>query len=383
MLWWPNFGVFLVQLTYFIGSFYLYKWFVRLLQPPQRLRHTFRLIFIILVGSFLAGKILGRYEFNSFNYFLSFFSSIGMGFTFFFCIFAGGSDLLRYFWKQLPLPGGILIPNSRAFRRTLVAVISGFALVMGGCALREAYNIDVTRLDLPLRGLPAEMEGLTLLQISDVHYGMLTENGRLSKIVARINDLNPDIVVITGDLVDESVSHMERMADPLSKLKSRLGVFAITGNHDYYAGADRVVAIMKGAGIRVLRNEVTVLPGGLQLLGIDDPTGARRVGAPVPDFNRLVSTLDPRKPSILLYHQPYNFEKTARAGVGLQLSGHTHGSQVLPLRPISHVLFHHLRGLYRQGDSYMYVTRGIGTGGPPMRLGSPPELVYIRLHSKV
>ena len=101
--------------------------------------------------------------------------------------------------------------------------------------------------------------------------GCSSKTGGCSQIVARINELNPDIVVITGDLVDESVSHMEKMAGPLSKLKSRLGVFAITGNHEYYAGVDRVVAIMEGAGIRVLRNEVAVLPGGLQLLGIDDP----------------------------------------------------------------------------------------------------------------
>ena len=381
MLFWQNFGTLFVHSMYFIGCVYLYTWFIRLLQPPPRLRRTIRLIFIILIGSLLIAKILGRYEFNSFSYFLSFFSSTWMGFTFFFCVFAGGSDLIRYLLKKFYLPGGVSTTNSPGFRRTLVAVISGLVLVTGGCALREANKIGVTRLDLPLHGLPAKMEGLTVLQVSDVHYGMLVENGRLSQIVARINELNPDMVVITGDLVDESVSHMERMADPLSKLKSRLGVFAITGNHEYYAGVDRVVAIMEGAGIRVLRNEVVVLPGGLQLLGIDDPTGARRVGAPVPDFNRLLSTLDPRMPSILLYHQPQNFEKAASAGVGLQLSGHTHGSQLLPLRPISHVLFEHLRGLYSQGNSYMYVSRGVGTGGPPMRLGSPPELVYIRLHS--
>ena len=380
MLLWQNFGVFFVHSIYFIATIYLYKWFIRLLQPSPRLRHTIRLIFIVLVGSLFIGKILGRYEFNSFSYFLSFSSSTWMGFTFFFCVFAAGSDLIRFLLKKFPLQGSVSIANSRRFRRTLVAVISGLTLVTGGCALREAYTIGVTRLDVPLRGLPAEMEGLTVLQVSDVHYGMLVENGRLSEMVARINELRPDIVVITGDLVDESVSHMERMAEPLSKLKSRLGVFAITGNHEYYAGVDRVVAIMEGVGIRVLRNQVAVLPG-IQLLGIDDPTGARRVGAPVPDFNRLVSTLDPRKPSILLYHHPQNFEKAAGAGVGLQLSGHTHGSQVLPLRPISHILFPHLRGLYSQGNSYMYVSRGVGTGGPPMRLGSPPELVFIRLHS--
>jgi predicted MPP superfamily phosphohydrolase len=188
-------------------------------------------------------------------------------------------------------------------------------------------------------------------------------------------------VVITGDLVDESVSHMEEMEVPLANLKSRLGVIGIMGNHEFFVGVDRVERIMRRAGIQVLRNQIKVLPEGLQVLGVDDPTFYRRMGLPLPDFDGLVKRLDSEKPSILLYHQPLHFEDVAASGVGLQLSGHTHGPQFLPMVPFLRLFYSHLRGFYHIKDSYLYVSRGVGTGGPPMRLGSRPELVYIRLLS--
>ena len=174
---------------------------------------------------------------------------------------------------------------------------------------------------------------------------------------------------------------MEEMALPLANLKSRLGVMAIMGNHEFFAGVDRAETIMRRAGIQVLRNEIKVLPGGLQILGVDDPTVYRRRGLPQPDFDGLVKRLDPEKPSILLYHQPLHFEEVAASGMGLQLSGHVHGPQLLPMVPFARLFYSHLRGLSHVGESYLYVSRGVGTGGPPMRLGSPPELVYIRLRS--
>jgi predicted MPP superfamily phosphohydrolase len=381
---WASFAFFFsVVLSIYGGAhYYLYTWLVRMAEPTPRLRRRVGLLFILMILSFPTARILARYDFNLFNYLLTLVSSVWMGFSLYFFLLALGSDLIRLAHKLFPLGLRLSIGQSLLCRRVLLISISAGALMIGGYALVEARHLRVTRLEIFLPGLAAEMDGFSLVQVSDIHYGMLTENGKLSKIVDRINELEADAVVITGDLVDEGVSHMEEMAIPLARLKSRQGIFAVTGNHEFYAGVDRAVAIMKKAGITVLRNEKAGLPGGLQLLGIDDPTGSRRIGNPVPDFDKILSQLDPKKPSILLYHQPIQFEKVASSGIGLQLSGHTHGGQLYPIILISRKIYPLSPGMHQKGENFLYVSRGVGTWGPPMRLGSPPELVYIVLRAK-
>jgi len=380
---WASFAVFfLIVLSVYGGAhYYLYTWFIRLTEPSRFWRWGLRMTFILLVASFPLARILARYNFNAFNYSLTLISSVWMGLSLYFFLLSLGSDLWLTLFRIMHFSPKIFIQRSLFYRRVLMACIAAAVVGIGGVALQEACNLGVTRVDIPLRGLPPEMDGFSIVQVSDVHYGMLTENGRLSKIVDRINELQPDVVVITGDLVDEGVFHMEEMAIPLSRLRVRHGVFAVTGNHEYYAGVDRAVSIMRGASIKVLRNEVQVVSGRLQILGIDDPTGSRRVGNPAPDFDKLLSSLNPNGPSILLYHQPIHFEKAASSGVGLQLSGHTHGGQLFPIRHISRMIYPLTPGLHQTGENHLYVSRGVGTWGPPMRLMSPPELVYIRLRS--
>lgn len=381
---WANFAIFFsVVLSVYGGAhYYLYTWLVRMAEPRRRLRRKIGLLFILMVLSFPTARILARYDFNLFNYILTLTSSVWMGLSLYFFLLALGGDLIRLAQKIFRWGPRLSKGQSLFYRRFLLVCISAGAFMIGGYALVEARNLRVTRLEIFLPGLAAEMDGFSLVQVSDVHYGMLTENGKLSKIVDRINGLEADVVVITGDLVDEGVSHMEEMAIPLARLKSRHGIFAVTGNHEFYAGVDRAVAIMKKAGITVLRNEKAGLPGGLQLLGIDDPTGSRRMGNPLPDFDKILSQLDPKKPSILLYHQPTQFEKVASSGIGLQLSGHTHGGQLYPMIFISRKIYPLTPGMHQKGENYLYVSRGVGTWGPPMRLGSPPELVYIVLRAK-
>ncbi|MBI5966799.1 MAG: metallophosphoesterase [Deltaproteobacteria bacterium] len=381
---WASFAVFfsIVSSIYGTAHYYLYSWFVRLAEPSKKVRSLLRLFFIFLVASLPTAKFLGWYDFNVFSYLLALMASVWMGLVLYLFLFALGCDLLIALFKKFFSGPKVSSRRSLFNRRLLLAGIGGCVLMIGGLAVKEARDLQVTRLEVSLRGLPPELDGFSLVQVSDVHYGMLTENGRLSLIISRINELQPDVVVITGDLVDEGVSHMEEMSVPLSRLKSRQGIFAVTGNHEYYAGVDRAIAIMKGARIRVLRNEVAILNGGLQMVGIDDPTGSRRVGNPAPDFEKILARLDPQKPSILLYHQPIKFEEVASAGVDLQLSGHTHGGQLFPVRYISQMIYPRTPGLHQIGKSYLYVSRGAGTWGPPMRLLSPPELVYIRLRSQ-
>jgi hypothetical protein len=337
--------------------------------------------FFLLIISFPAARILAQVDYNYFTYLLTLVSSVWMGLVLYFVLIFLGMDLglalLRIFAR---LAGKKIRLNHRR-RRFLAGCAAVGVLLLGSAAWMEAHNLGITRLEVPLKGLPAEMDGFTLVQMSDLHYGMLTENGKLSRVFDRVNELKPDLIVITGDLVDEGISHMEDMAEPLKRLKSRYGVLAITGNHEYYAGVNRAVEIMKSAGVEVLRNEMKVLPGGLQVLGVDDPTGSRRMGETAADLEEQLTRLDREKPSILLYHQPIHFERAAAAGVGLQLSGHTHGGQLYPIIYISRMIYPRTPGLHQIGESRLFVSRGAGTWGPPMRLGSPPEIVLITLRS--
>jgi predicted MPP superfamily phosphohydrolase len=378
---WASFLVFFTIVTsvYSAGHYYVYSWLVRWTEPARLFRRSIQLGFVLLVISFPAARILARVDYNIFTYSLTLVSSVWMGLVLYFVLLFLGMDIGYLIWRIFNLLWGKKFRLNLRSRRLLAGCTLLGVLLLGGAAWMEAHNLGVTRLEIPLKGLPAEMDGFTVVQLSDLHYGMLTENRKLSRVVERVNELKPDLIAITGDLVDEGVSHMEEMAGPLKKLKSRYGVLAVTGNHEYYAGVNRAVAIMKSAGIEVLRNEMKVLPCGLQILGVDDPTGSRRMGEPAVDLEKQLSRLDREKPSILLYHQPIHFEKTASFGVGLQLSGHGHGGQLYPIIYISRIFYPRTPGLHQIGESKMYVSRGAGTWGPPMRLGAPPEIVHITL----
>jgi len=359
----------------------MYSWFVRWTGPARPWRRSIQLAFILLIISFPAARILAQVDYNPFTYLLTLVSSVWMGLVLYFVLIFLGMDLGLTLMRIFAWLAGKKLRMNQRRRRLLAGCAAGGVLLLGGAAWMEAHNLGVTRLEIPLKGLLPEMDGFSLVQLSDLHFGMLTENGKLSRVFDRVNELNPGLIVITGDLVDEGVSHMEEMAEPLKRLKSRYGVLAITGNHEYYAGVKRAVEIMRSAGVEVLRNEIKVLPGGLQVLGVDDPTGSRRRGEPAADLEKQLSRLDREKPSILLYHQPIHFEKTASSGVGLQLSGHTHGGQLYPIIYISRMIYPRTPGLHQIGESRLYVSRGAGTWGPPMRLGSPPEIVHITLRS--
>jgi hypothetical protein len=380
---WTGFFIFfsLVTTIYSAAHYYLYTWFVRLGEPPKRVRRIMGVVFLFLVASFPASRILSWRDFNSFTYLLMLVSSVWMGLVLYLFILALISDIPLIFARILRLKAHRSDRAPLRAKRLLLAGILLAAAVITGYSLYEAGDIGISKLDIPLAELPRELDGFTIAQISDFHFGVLNGTAKLEKVVAMTNSLNADLVFITGDLVDESVAHMEDMAGPLRKLRGRAGTYAITGNHDYYAGVKRATAILEEAGITVLRNDLRVLPGGLQILGIDDPTGMRRMGEKGEDFISLIAKIDPSQPSILLYHQPIQFERTAQAGIGLQLSGHTHGGQLYPIIHISKRIYPWTPGLHRLKKSYLLVSRGTGTWGPPMRFLAPPEIVLIKLQS--
>jgi predicted MPP superfamily phosphohydrolase len=261
----------------------------------------------------------------------------------------------------------------------LVGVLTAISVTVG--FVRAQALPTTVNLEVPLAHLPPSLDGFKVVQLSDVHLGNFARLARIRGIVEKVNALDPDLVVITGDLADEEASHLAPLEPILAALRARHGVLAVPGNHDFFAGIDEVVRRAAACGIRFLRNEKVTIAGAIQVYGIDDPMAGRlRGGRPVP-FESVLGPEVRERPSILLYHQPVGYPRLAEMGVGLVLSGHTHGGQLWPLVYISRLFYPYVSGHFSLGTSHFYVSRGTGTWGPPMRFGVPPEIVAIRLRS--
>lgn len=308
-----------------------------------------------------------------------------MGLAFLLCVGLGLSDLglwlLRvsladlYDWHAL---------STIRVRAVLVIVIAGSAAVRGAYNALRTPKIATVHLRLPQ--WPSELDGLRVLQLSDLHIGPMLEQDFLARVVAACNARTPDLVVLTGDIVDGSVERHAAKIQPLDGLESRLGVFMVTGNHDHYADETAWVPQLQRRGVQCLRNRCVELRGNtstasFRLAGIDDttsygPTAIERT------LTSLLGTTAHETPTLLLAHNPNAFEKAAHKGIALQLSGHTHGGQIWPFNYLVRIAHREVAGRYQHplAHAQLYVSRGTGFWGPPMRLGAPSEITELIIH---
>jgi predicted MPP superfamily phosphohydrolase len=279
-----------------------------------------------------------------------------------------------------PITGGDV---ERARSWAGAAGLLGVTLVLS--ALWFGRRVIVRRVAVPLGKLPAGLNGTTIVQLSDVHVGPTIGRRFLSRIVDRVNALDPDVVAITGDLVDGSVLRLARHVAPLGRLRARHGVYFVTGNHEYYSGAEEWCAHLAALGVRVLRNERVSIGSGTDsydLAGVDDFAGRHFGHGHGADLGQALAGRDESREVVLLAHQPRAVVEAERAGVGLQISGHTHGGQIWPFNFLVRLQQPVTSGLRRFGRSLIYVSNGTGYWGPPMRLGSPAEITQLVLEAR-
>ncbi|WP_257454829.1 metallophosphoesterase [Archangium lipolyticum] len=281
-------------------------------------------------------------------------------------------------------------PVSEERRQFLARASAGAALAAtGGMASYGVWRAFtppvVNEVAVRLPGLPKALDGFTIVQLSDVHVGPLIQRRFMDAVVAQTNGLKGDLVCITGDLVDGSVEELGFAAGALRNLRSRYGTYFCTGNHEYYSGDEEWTEALTRMGMTVLRNRHVPIgePGAsFDLVGVDD-WGAQRSGYPRArsyDLAAATAGRDPSRAAVLLAHQPSGWRELAqKAGMGLQLSGHTHGGQFFPFNLVVSAIWEHPAGLFREGDSHLYVSRGTGFWGPPLRVAAPPEIVKVTL----
>jgi uncharacterized protein len=274
-------------------------------------------------------------------------------------------------------------------RRFLSQVTGGAALAVGGGSvaagmLEARGEHEVVDVEVRLAKLPRALDGFTIVQLTDLHVGMTIDRAFVQRVVDRANRLSPDLIALTGDLVDGTVEHLRDDFAPLGGLRARHGVFAITGNHEYYAGADPWIAELTRLGVRCLRNERVTIGDGdasFDLAGVDDH-GASRWPGHGEDMAAAVAGRDPARALVLLAHQPRQVWRAARHGVDLQLSGHTHGGQIWPWHYIVRIQQRGLlAGRYQIGATQLYVSRGCGYWGPPVRVLAPLEITRVILRA--
>ncbi|GAA3073644.1 metallophosphoesterase [Streptomyces roseofulvus] len=277
-------------------------------------------------------------------------------------------------------------PASEVSRRLFVSrVVGGAAVaVAAGTVANGAYGVlrgpRVKRVTVPLAKLPRAAHGYRIAVVSDIHLGPILGRAHSQRIVDTINATQPDLIAVVGDLVDGSVADLGSAAEPLARLRARHGSFFVTGNHEYFSGADAWVDHVRELGLRPLRNERLEIAAGFDLAGVDDVAGESEGRGP--DFGRALGDRDRSRAAVLLAHQPIVIDDAVAHGVDLQLSGHTHGGQLWPGNFLAELANPTVAGLERYGDTQLYVSRGAGAWGPPVRVGAPSDVTVVQLASK-
>jgi predicted MPP superfamily phosphohydrolase len=263
--------------------------------------------------------------------------------------------------------------------KTALLVPLAAALAFASWGALSALHIKTHRIVVHTDRIPASVGTFRIVQVSDVHLGLIVRQYRLGKIIEAIRASDPDLLVSTGDLVDGQIDNLANLADALAVVRPRYGKFAVTGNHEFYAGIGQSLEITRRAGFTVLRGEAEAIPGIMTVAGVDDHTG-KLMGMPVgtPE-GALLAGLPENAFRLFLKHQPT--VRTASLGLyDLQLSGHTHKGQIFPFKYLVRLFFPYVSGLHKlPKGSLLFISRGTGTWGPPIRFLAPPEVTVIDL----
>ena len=370
---------------YFLANYYIFIRGLQAMPAPGTIRTAYISIFWILAGTYVAGRFIERIYLSHFSDLLIWTGSFWLGALLYFFLLVVFFDLLRLSNHLFPwFPRFVTDhwPETRKFL-LLFSVISVAVVILAG-HINTRFPV-IRKVDIGIDKPAGSIASLNVVLLSDIHMGTLIGNGRLERVVDQVLSLNPDIILLAGDVLDEDLEPVIRqnMGKTLNRLDAPLGVWAVIGNHEHIGGSVAAQKYLENHGIKILRDSVAKIADAFYLVGRDDRDKKRFTGRDRLPLETILQDVDFSYPVILMDHQPFYLEKAAALGVDLQVSGHTHHGQMWPLNFITRAMYTISRGYGNIDGMHAYISNGVGTWGPPVRVGNRPEIVQIQIRFKV
>ena len=366
----------IVMLIYTSANYYLYVRGLQAFSFNQSSKKWYILIFWTVAFLFIAGSILERTATSAFSEWVYRIGSFWIAYMLYLGLAVVMIDFIRilnYFIRFLP-------PFSEIMKFRLGVIVLSVVSIIVFAGHINALWINVKEIPLTIQKKVSGSQEVKILMASDLHLGALIGERREKRLLDIIREQKPDLVLLCGDLVDGEIAPVlrKKLGRHIQEIQTPLGVYAITGNHEYIGGIDKTLPYLKSINIRMLLDEVITLPNGIQLVGRNDHSSGRGSMTRKP-LAELVSGLDRTKPVIVMNHQPFNLQEAVDANVDLHLSGHTHHGQLWPVNYITKAIFELSWGYLKKGNTHFYVSSGYGSWGPSVRVGNRPEVVVFKL----
>ncbi len=368
-----------IVLTIYSGAnIYIYLKGYNSISTFRTFRFLYFIVFLILASTFIAGKFFEAWHSSILSDALNIAGGFWMAFMLygFLCLFL--SDLI---YLVLRIAGVLNGENIMEYRKWafIITVAVSVILITGGFI--NSLIPRVKKYDISIDKYAGEITELKVAAVSDIHLGSTIRKGSMKKLSVILDTLKPDLILLLGDIVDGEIGPVLR-GDLLKYFKnpnSPFGLYAITGNHEFIGGAKKTIPYIESKGIRILKDEVVEIAGGIQLIGRLDRDSQRFFGKTRMPLSDLIAKTDPSKPLILLDHQPFDLREPERLGIDLQLSGHTHNGQMWPLNYVAEMVYELSCGYLRKGKSQFIVSSGYGLWGPKVRSGSRSEVLLLNI----
>jgi predicted MPP superfamily phosphohydrolase len=369
----------LVLTLYGLFNLYIFTRGWQALPEGSALRTWYTSLFLILSLSFIVGRFIERIRITPLSSALIWLGSFWLAAMVYFLLIVVAIDVLRLLDSMFPfIPQSFFMPKSK-FNVVMVSIIMVASIVVAGAINAGAPRIKTLNLTIPKNS--HLLKSLNIVAASDIHLGTIICKARLERIVEKINSLNADVVLLPGDVVDEDIGPVikQNLGETLRKIRSKYGVIAITGNHEYIGGVEAACKYLVEHGITMLRDSVVKVADTVYVVGREDVSynrGAQRRRKSLPE---LIHGINKTLPIILMDHQPFRLHEAEENGVDLQLSGHTHDGQLWPFNYLTRRIFEVSWGYKKKGNTHIYVSCGVGSWGPPVRVGNTPEIMNIKL----